>query len=397
VWLTEVGVDKSTIGLFASVAIPYSLKFLWAPFMDSLNVPVLTKYLGRRSSWIVVSQLLLMLSIVLLGSADPTIDPIKTAIAALIVAFCSASQDIVVDAYRVELLPKEMQGTGAAMHVFGYRVGMLLSSAGALYLAEYYSWFTVYTIIAIFVVAGLVAVLITGEPDINKSTLSLYEKAQKTREQREMRHYWLKHTLIDPFTDFMKRNHWLAILIFIILYKLGDALAGVMTNTFLVEIGFSKTEIATIVKTYGFVATILGSFIGGALVYKYGVLNILWIGGILQMLSNLMFAVQSYIGYDTDILAITIAVENLTGGIGSAAFVAYISGLCSVSFTASQYALLSSLAAVGRTVFASFSGYMAEHWGWVEFFVLTTGAAIPGLLVLWYLTWRSAPWERQAQ
>lgn len=400
VWLTEVGVNKATIGLFAAVGTPYALKFLWAPFLDTLMVPLLSQYFGRRSGWILLIQFFLMASMVGMGFSDPTANALHTAGWALLVAIFSASQDIVIDAYRVELLSsaKGLQAPGVAMHVLGYRVGMLVSSAGALFLAEDLSWFMVYSLMAMCISVGLVAVLLLGEPEVNQSysKMTFLEKAKIERDRQIQLKEWLKQTIIEPFTDFMKRHYWAAILIFIILYKIGDALAGVMTSTFLIEIGFSKTEIATIAKTYGFIATLLGSFIGGALVYKFGVLHILWIGGMLQMLSNLMFAVQAYFGYDTHMLAVTIGIENLSGGIGTSAFVAYISGLCSVRFTASQYALLSSLSAFGRTILGAYAGILAEAWDWVEFFVLTTAAAIPGLLMLWYLTYRVTSWERSA-
>jgi MFS transporter, PAT family, beta-lactamase induction signal transducer AmpG len=383
VWLTEIGVNITTIGLFAAVSTPYALKFLWAPFVDQLRLPVLSRLFGQRRSWMILSQLTLMALIALLGGCDPYENPWRTAMIAVMVAIASATQDIVIDAYRVELLKPEQQGAGAAMSVFGYRVGMLVSGAGALFLAEEYSWPSIYNLMAACVGVGILTVLVTGEPRrMQEQTLSLYEKAKLSREQQQQLQGWFNKAVINPLADFLRRKYWLVMLLFVVFFKFGDALAGVMTNPFLIETGFSKSDIAMIVKTYGFFATLTGAFIGGVLVYRLGMIKSLWICGILQMLSNLMFAVQATVGYDKTLLAFTIGIENFASGMGTAAFVAYLSSLCNLSYTATQYALLSSLASVGRTWLSTVSGFLVEKLDWFYFFVVSTLAAIPGLILL---------------
>lgn len=383
VWMTEEGVSKSAIGLFAAVGTPYALKFLWSPIVDNTPIPFLTRFFGRRRGWLFFIQLLLILSIIFLGNTHPNESALNTAFWALMVAIFSATQDIILDAYRVELLEDEQQGAGAATFVFGYRIGMLLSSAGALFLASEVSWFATYAAMASIILIGTVTALITGEPESSK----LQEKVTSFT-------HWIKHSVLDPFIEFMQRPFWWIILLFVLLYKFGDAFAGIMTNPFLLEMGFDKTEIATVVKTYGLFATIIGTFIGGAIASRMPVLRALFLCGVLQMFSNLLFIWLLYadhhtvslwqfeIPYSTLVLSIVISVENLAGGMGTAAFVAYISQLCNKQFTATQYALLSSLAAVGRTLLSTSSGITVDVLGWASFFIISTAIAIPGLVLL---------------
>jgi PAT family beta-lactamase induction signal transducer AmpG len=381
-WLAESGVDKTSIGLFASVATPYALKFLWAPLVDGLQLPFFSR-LGRRRGWLIATQLALIISILGLGMANPAINPWLTGLAAFIVAFFSATQDIVADAYRVELLPVEEQGAGAASFVLGYRFGMIASTAGALYLATYTSWSVTYFIMGALLIIGIATVLITGEPQANRK---LKEDAQKKSVNE-----WLSANVIAPFADFMQRSQWLSILLFILLYKLADAFMGGMTNPFLLEIGFEKTQIASVVKVYGLIATIVGSFVGGAMIVRLGILRTLWICGIAHALTNLMFVIQARVGADLHILALGITMENLSGGMGTAAFVAYLSSLTHLRFTATQYALLSSFAAFGRTWLSTPAGWFAETLGWEAFFLFATSLAIPGLVVLAYLQSQDSP------
>lgn len=380
VWLTEVEVSKTAIGLFALTGAAYTFKFLWSPLVDHMPIPFFTKYLGKRRGWMVASQLLLMLSLVCLGMTHPDKALHLTALWAVIVAFMSATQDIVIDAYRVEILKREQQGAGAATIVFGYRIGMVVSGAGALFIATYLSWFTTYVIMASLILVGIVTVLITGEPFKENKEKDKNELLGLSRAKS-----WLKGAVLDPFIDFMRNDKWWLIIAFIILYKFGDAFAGVMTNPFLVETGFSKAEIASVVKLFGLAATIIGAFIGGVLVSKYGMIKSLLICGILQMLSNFMFVAQAHIGHNIEFLAATIAIENLSGGMGTTAFVAYISSLCNKEYTATQYALMSSLAAFARTFFSASSGWFVDHIGWSNFFLLSTAIAIPGILLLFFL------------
>jgi PAT family beta-lactamase induction signal transducer AmpG len=370
-WLFEAHVDKSTIGLFAAVATPYTLKFLWSPFMDSLRFPVLTRLFGRRRGWMLATQIALAGSLLLLAAASPAINPWATAAVALLVSFCSASQDIVIDAYRVETLAKEEQGEGAAMVQLGYRLGMLTASAGALYLAAKVGWSATYMIMSALTGIGIATTLVAREPAIKNAF-------QETKGFAE----WLRESVIAPLADFMKHPSWWQILAFIVIYRLADAFIGGMTNPFLLEIGFKKEEIASIVKVFGTIATLVGTFTGGSLTARFGALRILFLAGLLHGATNLCYVWQAHVGADNTVLAISTSLENFTGGLATAAFVAYLSNLCNVHYTATQYALLSSLAAFGRAWFSTPAGYVAKHLGWSWFFALSALLALPGLLLI---------------
>ncbi len=370
IWLKESGVSLTAIGLFAGVGIAYTLKFLWAPVIDRVALPLLTRALGRRRSWAIVIQALLALALVALGASDPAAAPARVAALAVLVAFLSASQDIVIDAYRVELLSAREQGAGAAATQVGYRLGLVAATAGALYLATYFGWFRAYAGMAGLLAIGMASVLLTREP-----TPPPPERGP-----------WLASAVVAPFADFLKRDAAWAILVFVVLYKFGDALAGVMSSPFYIALGFSKIEIANVAKLFGLGASVVGVIVGGGIVYRLGVMRALLVCGVLQMLSNLMYVVQLWAGHATGMLALTIAIENVTGGMGSAAFVAYLSRLCSPAYTATQYALLSALAATARTVLAASGGWFADRLGWASFFVLATAACLPSLaLLLWLL------------
>ena len=373
-WLAEAGVSRTAIGLFALIGLSYNLKFVWSPIMDRARIPWLTARLGRRRSWALLTQLALVAAIASLALTDPKVDPWPVALAAVFVAFFSASQDIVIDAFRIELLRPEEQGAGAAATQWGYRFGLMASSAGALYLAEFGGWRLAFLAMAALMAVGIATVLLTREPAVPAKPPSGRGIAA-----------WLKSAVVAPFAEFMTRPQWLAILLFVVLYKFGDALAGVMANPFYVEMGFTKIEVANVSKLFGVAATLAGLAAGGALVFRWGALRSLLVCGLAQMLSNLMYVVQTMAGHDVPLLFATIGIENFAGGMGSAAFVAYLSGLCNVAFTATQYALLSSLAAVGRTTLASSSGWLVEQLGWIWFFAASTLAAAPGLLVLLWL------------
>ncbi len=387
IWLTEAGVTLTAIGLFAAVGTPYSVKFLWAPLIDRVPLPVLGKWLGRRRSWMVLIQLLLMAAIAVLGLTRPAEAPYVTALAALAVAFLSASQDVVIDAYRIEILTPGQQGAGAAATQAGYRVGMIVSGAGALYLVDSgLSWSAVYAVMAVLLIAGLVVALRAPEPAAAPAPRRATFAAQ------------LRDAVTSPFAEFFARNGVqtaLLVLVFILLYKLGDAFAGVMANPFYVKIGFSLSEIATVSKIFGVAATLAGVFLGGVAVARYGVLWSLFGCGVLQMLSNLMFAAQAAIGPEVSFLVLTIGIENLSGGLGSAAFVAYLSLLCNTRYTGTQYALFSSFMAVGRTWLSASSGYVADQTDWVTFFIISTVIALPGLIMVVWMVKR-LPMARQA-
>lgn len=378
IWLAESGLKLGSIGLFSLVAVSYSLKFFWAPVIDRLPLPFMTRWFGRRRGWVLVLQVALAFAILGMGMTDPAVDPSRTALFAVIVAFLSASQDIVIDAYRIELLTAEQQGAGAAATQWGYRFGMIAASAGALYAAAYGGWHFAYSVMAALMGVGIVTVLLTPEP----SGTAL---APLTGSTRHKIIEWLKMAVVAPFRDFLSRRGWLAIMLFIVLYKFGDALAGVMAGPLYISLGFAKTEIAAISKVFGVIATLVGLALGGAVVARWGLFRALLICGILQNVSTLMYAVLAHAGHDNSVLALSILLENVTGGLGSAAFVAFISQLCRIEFTATQYALLSSLASVGRTTLASTGGFLAERLGWEPFFVLATFAGAPALLVLLWL------------
>ena len=402
-WLATAGVSKSSIGLFAAVSLPYALKFLWSPLVDAVSLPWLCSHFGRRRGWLLATQAGLVAGIVLLGMANPAANPWLTALFALLVAFASASQDIVIDAYRVEILPPERQGAGAAAIVLGYRFGMIASSALPLFLYGTIGWHATYMLMAALMGVGVVTVLVSQEPfsspfplegEGGVGGLSTYSKPgsgasplpnpppQGGRGLKD----WLRQHVLAPFADFMTRPHWLAILLFILLYKLGDAFMGVMTNPFLLDIGFTGPQIGKILKLYGVIATIFGSFLGGSLVFRLGLVRTLWVCGIAHMLTNMMFVLQARIGADTGFLTFSIALENITGGMGTAAFVAFMSSLTHVRFTATQYALLSSFAAFGRTWLSLPSGWVAESLGWEGFFTFAALLALPGLATLWWLS-----------
>jgi MFS transporter, PAT family, beta-lactamase induction signal transducer AmpG len=385
--LAEQGVSRTAIGLFALVGVPYSVKFLWSPVIDRLPIPLFTATLGRRRGWALAIQPALAAAILGLGLADPRAAPGLTALAAVAVAFLSASQDIVIDAYRIELLRAEEQGAGAAATQWGYRFGMLAASAGALYAASFAGWRFAYGLMAALMLVGMATVWLTPEPGGVRPPEPLPGRTALARLGA-----WLERAVVGPFRDMLSREGMLAILAFVILYKFGDALAGTMSNPLYVSLGFTKVEVADIGKIYGFAASLAGLALGGVVVLRLGVLRALLVCGVLQMLSNLMYALQAWAGHSVPVLALTIGVENLTGGMGSAAFVAYLSGLCNIAFTATQYALLSSLAAVGRTTLSASGGALADALGWGPFFLVSTAACLPGLaLLLWIMPARADP------
>jgi MFS transporter, PAT family, beta-lactamase induction signal transducer AmpG len=370
-WLTEAGVDLATIGLFTLVGLPYTLKFLWAPLLDRYTPP----FLGRRRGWLLVAQLCLALAIAGLGQCDPQGHPWLLAGTALAVAFFSATQDIVVDAYRREDLADSELGLGSSLYVNGYRVGMLLASGGGLVLADHLPFSTVYLVMAGCMLAGVLTTLAVAEPRVAEG------QPQSLRE-----------AVVEPFVEFFSREGWkwgLGVLAFILLYKIGDTMASALTTPFYLELGFSKTQIGAVVKVFGFWATLGGALLGGALMLRLGINRSLWVFGVLQGVSTAGFAVLAQVGASLPWLAGVIACENLTGGMGTAAYLAYMAALTNKRFTATQYALLSSLMGVPRVLVSAPTGYLAQHLGWVWFFIFCTLVALPGmLLLLKYAPWR---------
>lgn len=399
-WLSTVGVSLTTIGLFALVGTPYTFKFLWSPIMDQVPLPVLTRLLGRRRSWLLLTQGLLVVAIFAMGLTDPAAKPLGTAVAALIVAFLSASQDIVIDAYRIEILPPDEQGQGAGATQTGYRFGLLLAGAGALALSDFYSWPFVFAMLAAAMAVAMVVTLLAPEP-----------KAPPIQPRRDYA-LWVKEAAVDPFADFMSRKGWVVILLFVLFYKFGDALGGTMANPFYRQMGYTGFEIGAISKVWGVWMTVVGALIGGIAVARWGVFRALLIGGVLQAVTNIAFTYVAFkqaeygacataawaadpnaaVGelcaaypHSLTPLAFAITADNIAGGAAGAALVAYLSSLCNIAFTATQYALLTSFMAQGRTWLSSGSGWLAETTNWASFWSLTALLAVPGLLLLLWI------------
>ncbi|ALG73545.1 MFS transporter permease [Azospirillum thiophilum] len=391
VWLTEQGVSRTNIGLFALVTMPYALKFLWAPLVDRMRLPVMTRLFGRRRGWALTAQAALVAALLGLGSTSPGEDLWWTALCAVLVAFCSASQDIVVDAYRVEVLEEHKQAAGAAVLVLGYRFGLMAAGAGALYIAEFHGWRTAYEAMAVLVLVGMATILLCREPEAPAANARERLIAEWLRARPHLSGRsavalaWLYGAVVAPFVQFTERRGWVVILAFIASYKLGEVLAGQMSSTFYIGLGFTKAEIATVGKLFGLWATIAGGLLGGLLVGRVGVLRGLMVGGILQMVSNLGYVALAWTGNDVSMLAATVAIDNVCGGIATAAFVAYLSGLCNVAYTATQYALLSSLYKLGGDLFGASSGWLADRMDWVSFFLLSMAGALPALCLLVWL------------
>ena len=360
-WMKEKGVDLAVIGMMALVGLPYTLKFLWAPFLDRFTIP----FLGRRRGWLLVAQVALFFSIVGLGLTDPKDNPWMVAFAAFLVTFFSASQDIVVDAYRREDLPDEELGLGSSLYVNGYRVGMLLASGGGLIMADHMPFSMVYLIMAFCLAPGIITTFFAPEPETELGT-------PKT----------IKEAVIEPMVEYFSRQGALWILAFILLYKIGDTMASAMTIPFYLDIGFSKTEIGTIVKLFGFWATIAGSLAGGVLMLRLGINRCLWYFGFLQAVSTAGFAVLAQIGHSIPFLSAVIAFENLSSGMGTAAYVAFMASITNKKFTATQYALLSSLMGVPRVLASAPTGFLVKTMGWEGFFIGCTLIAVPGMLLL---------------
>jgi len=376
-WMTVEGVDIKTIGIFALVSFPYTLKFFWSPLMDRFVPP----WLGRRRGWILITQICLMLGIALMSMFSPQQVPFLIAVIALMIAFTSASQDIVIDAYRTDVLREKERGAGAAVFVFGYRLAILISGAFALILSEHINWNNTYLLMSSVMLIGIFSTLVAPEPD------KVVEPPKN-----------LKDAVIGPMKNYFQRRYALLILLLIILYKLGDAYAGSLTTAFLIRgVGFSAGDVGTINKGFGLACTIGGAFLGGAIMVKLGLFKSLLLFGVFQAVSNLSFMLLAYIGKNYEMFVFAIAFENLSGGMGTSAFVALLMSLCNSRFSATQYALLSSLAAIGRIFISPTSGFLVESVGWAAFFFITTLVALPGLAILLWLRREIVPLTEESQ
>lgn len=372
-WLVAYGLDIKTIGLFALVMFPYTWKFVWSPLMDRFQF----KWLGRRRGWMFVTQVLLLIFIGAMGMLDPTTDIKLVALFAVVIAFLSASQDIVIDAFRREMLKEEELGLGSAVHVNAYKLAGMIPGALSLILADHLPWVYVFWITALFMLPGLMCTLWVKEPTI-------YGEPPKS----------LREAIVLPFTEFIHRSGWQKacwVLGFIFLYKLGDSMATALATTFYLQLGFSLSEIGVVSKTVSLWASICGGLLGGIWMIKLGINKSLWIFGVLQAIAILGFAWLDQVGQDTTVLAIVIGFEAFAVGLGTAAFVAYIMRETDQRYTATQFALFTSLAAVPRTFMNSAVGYIVDMMGWFNFYVLCFILALPGMLMLYKI----APWNQK--
>jgi PAT family beta-lactamase induction signal transducer AmpG len=364
-WLKDGGVDLTRIGLFALVGLPYTLKFLWSPLFDRYALP-----LGRRRGWMALMQLSVAGALLLLSMTQPAADHLwLVMLAGLLVTFFAASQDIVIDAYRRESMAESELGLGSALYVNGYRVGMLLAGGGGLILADWMSFEAMYRLMAVFMAACVVVTLLAPEPPLPEG---------RPRNLRE--------AVVLPFRDYFSRDGAWLILAFILLYKLGDTMASAMTTPFYLDLGYSKTEIGAVVKLFGFWATLAGGTLGGLWILRAGMHRALWLFGFGQMISTFGFVVLAQLPPSEVALAAVVAIENLTAGMGTAAFVGFMAALTDRRFTATQYALLSSLMGVPRVLLSAPTGWLAQTLGWSGFFLLCVLIAIPGLLMLRWVT-----------
>lgn len=392
-WLTEAGVTRTTIGFFSWIGITYSIKVFWAPVVDQIKLPLLHRLLGQRRSWMLIAQVGIALGLVLMATTDPANELEFLAVCGLLVAFSSATQDISVDAYRIEAVVEEYQAAMSATYVLGYRLALLVAGAGALYIAEYSSWHWCYMVMAGLMSIGILTVLFVKEPkprkvsddgDIENKIETLFEP-ETTQHSFFVRLVGRFSTaVIGPFMDFFRRNGWYALLIllFISVYRISDITMGVMANPFYLDMGFSKVQIADITKVFGFFMVIAGSALGGLMVAVWGVRPVLILGAVLVASTNLLFAMMAALSSKSLLLlALVVSADNLSGGLASVAFIAYLSGLTSSAYTATQYALFSSLMTLPGKFIGGFSGWMVDSAGYEWFFVTASLMGIPAIIL----------------
>jgi len=384
-WLRDEGVERSVIGFFSWIGVTYSIKVFWAPVVDRLALPFLTKFLGKRRSWMLLAQLGIVVGLVGMGSSDSHSQLQQIALFAVWVAFCSATQDVVVDAYRIESVNPEYQGAMAATYVLGYRIALLVAGAGAFYIADYASWKVAYFVMAAAMSVGLVTTLCLKEPDHKHFDGRLSEDVAVKRQNIWRR---LSISFVDavlhPFVEFFGRNGkvGLLILMLIAVYKMSDITMGVMANPFYLDLGFSKKDIADISKVFGFFMTIAGAAMGGVLVVRYGIMRPLLLGAVMVAATNLLFAVLAVSNPNLLLLAGVISADNLSGGIATSVFIAYLSSLTSTAYTATQYALFSSLMTLPAQLLGGFSGVVVDSYGYTVFFIYASTVGLPAIVLV---------------
>lgn len=395
--LADVGVETATIGFFSWLGITYSIKVFWAPVVDRLKLPVLNRLFGKRRSWILLAQAGIATGLYLMAAVDPLSAPETLALCGLLVAFSSATQDVAIDAYRIEIAEERLQAALAATYIFGYRLALLVAGAGALYLAEFWSWQVSYQVMAALVGVGVLTVLVAREPVVNHFAAA-EDIAEKVQEEAARRGHlpprlaklvgWFYAAVAGPFVDFFRRYKELAIVILVLVavYRISDIAMGVMANPFYLDfMGFSKTQVADVTKVFGFFMTILGSMVGGVLVVRYGVRRILLAGAIMTAATNLLFVVLAQYPPDIKLLALVVSADNLSGGIANVALIAWLSSMTSASFTATQYALFSSLMTLPGKFLGGFSGIVVADFGYAQFFLVAGVMGVPAILLVLYI------------
>ncbi|WP_414631425.1 AmpG family muropeptide MFS transporter [Arsukibacterium sp. UBA3155] len=387
-WLREAEVSRSDIGYFSWVAMAYAIKWLWSPLADHLKIPLLHNRLGRRRSWLLTSQIMVAVAICSIALTDPQQNLALMAALAVVLAFASATQDINVDAFRIESAAIEMQAALAAAYLTGYRLAMILASAGTLWLAALFSdgpgydlagWQHAYLVMGLCMLPGIITTLLSHEP---VSGLMQQQRTEGSVLQRLLA--WLKQAVVAPFIDFFQRYKWHAALILALIacYRLSDVVMGVMANAFYVDMGYSKEEVASVSKIFGVIMTLVGAALGGILINQFGIIKVLFTGAILSAATNLLFSALSQVGYDLMWLTLVISADNLSAGIATSAFIAYLSSLVNLAFTATQYAMFSSLMLLLPKFTGGFSGQWVDQLGYSNFFIMTATMGVPALILI---------------
>lgn len=400
-WLREAGVSRASIGFFSWIALAYAFKWIWSPFVDRLSIPILTNWLGRRRSWLLLSQIAIVLSLIGMAMSDPKVNLPLFAIFALIVAYSSATQDIVIDAYRIESAPEKFQAAMAASYMTGYRLAMIMAGAGSLAIAAWASpsddyqlsaWSLSYFVMAGCMAVGIITTFVCHEPDYQDKQTDKQKQIENNLKHQHLPRFaarflaWLDIAVIAPFSDFFQRygKHALLILLLIGTYRISDIVMGIMANPFYVDMGYTKGEVAAISKVFGVIMTLIGAGLGGILLTRYSTYTILFLGAFLVVITNLIFAVLAFVGKDLVLLTVIISMDNISAGIATTAFITYISKLTNIEFSATQYALFSSMMLLFPKFLAGFSGVYVDGFGYVNFFISSALIGVPvlGLIVV---------------
>lgn len=402
-WLREAGIERSTIGFLSWVMLTYAFKWVWSPAVDRLPIPIITRWLGQRRSWMLLAQLTIITSLACTAFSDPQYNLTRLILFSLITAFASATQDIAIDAYRIEAVGEELQASMAATYMIGYRLAMIASFAGAFYVASFFdinestywhpSWTMAYLTMAAMMIIGVITTFVISEPEVtaDSGTLKRENRAREYIEQfKELPGFiskvleWVFNAIISPFLDFFIRYRWHALLILLLIgtYRISDIVLGVISNVFYTDIGFTKKEVANIANIYGTIMTLTGAGLGGVLMVRYGVMKILFLGALLSAATNILFSFMAAAGKSLILLTLVISADNLSAGIATAAFIAYLSSLTNISYTATQYALFSSIMVLLPKFIGGFSGVMVDNIGYGKFFTATAVMGMPVLILI---------------